>query len=116
MGAGGVKRESAMSYVNQQNLKLQKRRHSIQRVTPEEAIAQVNEVVDKANDQIARAVAYAGAWEGVATGLYQENEELRQQVEKLEQERDELKAENNRLSRKVTKKQGKRKGQEWEDE
>lgn len=103
-----------MSYVNQDLLKMQKRRHSVKRVTPEEAIEAANKVVDKANNQIAKALAHAKAWEGVATELYQDNQVKDQQIAKLETEKTELEAEVGRLRKKATRKSGKRKGVEWE--
>ncbi len=105
-----------MSYVNQDLLKMQKRRHSIRRVTPEEAIEKANEAIDEANHQIAKAVAFGQQWQQVAAELHQENQVLRQQVAELEGERVEQEAEIARLRRKVGRKAGKKKGEEWEDE
>src|SRR5262245_12382246 len=101
-----------MSYIDQ-SLKMQKRRHPVKQVTAEEAIAELNRVVDLSNDQIARIRAYADHWELIAQNLYKENETLRQLVVGLETKRNELQAENERLRKKVTKRQGKHKGEEW---
>lgn len=103
-----------MSYVNQDLLKMQKRRHSVKRVTPEEAIEAANEVVDKANDQIAKALAHAKAWERVATELYQDNQAKDQRIAELEAEKVVLEAEVDRLRKKATRKSGRHKGVEWE--
>lgn len=97
-----------MSYVNQDSLKMQKRRHSVRRVTPEEAVEAANKVVDKANNQIAKALAHAKAWEKVATELYEDNQTLRQQVAELEKE-------NARLRKLARPKAGKKRD-EWEIE
>jgi hypothetical protein len=104
-----------MSYVNQDLLKMQKRRHSVRHITPEEAVKVANEVVDKANDQIAKALAHAKAWQGVATNLYEESEQHKQQLAERDKQIEDLEAEIERLKRKVTKRAGKRKGEEWDE-
>lgn len=96
-----------MSYVNQDNLKMQKRRHSVKRVTPEEAVREINRAIDGANNEIAKALAHAAAWQKVAVELDQENQALRQRVAELEQE-------NARLRKQVKPKAGKRRD-EWEE-
>lgn len=95
-----------MSYVNKDLLKMQRRRHSVKRVTPEEAIAKANEAIDDANNAIARQMAHASAWQQVAAELDAENRELRAQVEELERE-------NGRLKKLVKPKAGKKRD-EWE--
>src|SRR5688572_11134792 len=95
-----------MSYVNQNLLKMQKRRHSVRRVTPEEAIEAANEVVDKANDAIANAVAFRTHWQNVAAELDQENRRLRIVNEELRQE-------NGQLKKRLKPKAGKKRD-EWE--
>ena len=64
-----------MSYVV--DLKIKPRRHPIERVTPAQAIARLNTIVDEANAQIAKAVAFQRHFEQVATELALENSELR---------------------------------------
>lgn len=98
-----------MSYVNQDLLKMQKRRHSIKRVTPEEAIEAANKVVDKANDQIAVYLEVARTYEQENHQLRADNEQLRAMVAELE-------AEVTRLRKKATRKSGRNKGAEWEGE
>lgn len=106
-----------MSYINPGTLRLQPRRHRIKRLTPEEAIAEANKVVDKANDRIAEAMAYAGQYEQVARTYEEENRELRARIAELEKVAEAQEAEIGRLKRKVERKAGKRKGEEWiEDE
>lgn len=94
-----------MSYVNQDNLKMQKRRHSVKRVTPEEAVREINKAIDGANNQIAKALAHAAAWQKVATELDQENQALRQRVAELEKE-------NGQLKKRLKPKAGKNRGLE----
>lgn len=94
-----------MSYVNQDNLKMQKRRHSVKRVTPEEAVREINKAIDEANNQIAKALAHAAAWQKVATELDQENQALRQRVAELEKE-------NGQLKKRLKPKAGKNRGLE----
>lgn len=96
-----------MSYVNQDLLKMQKRRHSVKRVTPEEAIEAANKAINDANNAIARQMAHAQAWQAVAADLDTENRELRARVEELERE-------NARLKKLVKPKAG-RKRDEWEE-
>lgn len=96
-----------MSYVNKDLLKMQKRRHSIKRVTPEEAIEAANKAIDDANNEIARALVFAGQWQAVARDYEQENRELRARIEELEKE-------NVRLRKLAKPKAGKRRD-EWEE-
>lgn len=97
-----------MSYVNKDLLKMQKRRHSIRRVTPEEAIEAANKAIDDANNAIARQMAHASAWQQVAADLDTENRELRAKVAELERE-------NTRLKKLAKPKAGKKRD-EWEAE
>lgn len=85
---------------------MQKRRHSVKRVTPEEAVAAANKAIDDANNEIARALVFAGQWQAVARDYEQENRELRGQVAELERE-------NTRLRKLVKPKAGKKRD-EWE--
>lgn len=80
-----------MSYIDQATLKAAKRRPSTQHLTPEEAIAELNTVVDKANDQIARQRAFTLHWQAVAAELETENRRLRAEVERLRRENGALK-------------------------
>lgn len=104
-----------MSYFDQDKLKLQKRRPSITRLTPEEAINSINKIADEANERIARALAHCKAWEQVANNLYLENEGLREQIAELNRQNEALEAENARLRKKVTRKAGKHKDEEWDE-
>lgn len=99
-------RGSKVSYVNKGEIKFVKRRHSVRRVSPEEAIEAANKVVDKANEAIARSISHASAWQAVAAELYQENQAKDQRIEELEKE-------NTRLRKLARPKAGKKKG-EWE--
>lgn len=87
---------------------MQKRRHSIRRVTPEEAIEAANKAIDDANNEIARALVFAGQWQAVAADLDKENQALRARVEELERE-------NTRLKKLAKPKAGKKRD-EWEAE
>lgn len=98
-----------MSYINQDTLKATKRRPATQHLTPEEAIAELNAIVDKANDAIAKQRAFTLHWQAVAAELETENRRLRAENERLVRE-------NGRLRKQAKPKAGKRKDEEWVDE
>lgn len=97
-----------MSYINQDLLKMQKRRHGVQWVTPEEAIEAANKAIDEANNKIAQQVMFAHQWQQVAADLEKENRAKDQRIAELEKD-------NARLKKLVRPKAGKRKGEEWEE-
>lgn len=106
-----------MSYINKHEQKLIKRRPElVRKPSYAELLTRLDGQAEEANKLIAKSEAKAQHWFDVANQVAAENEGLRKQIASLESKVSDLQAEVNRLSRKVTKKQGKRKGQEWEDE
>lgn len=73
-----------MSYVN--GLKLQRRRHPVQRKTGPEAVRELNTIVDQANARIAQALGQAAHFEQVARDAAAEIDRLEEKVAGLEAE------------------------------
>lgn len=73
-----------MSFVN--DLRYIKRRPPVKHITPEEAIIQLNSLVDDCNNKIAKAIAFANQWQAIAAEQYEEVERLRVRVAELERQ------------------------------
>jgi chromosome segregation ATPase len=96
-----------MSYVN--GLKLRPRRHPVQHKSGQEAIRELNTIVDQANARIAHALGQAGHYERVAREAAAEMERLQAELDEARQEAARLRAENDKLRRKLTVKAGQKK-------
>lgn len=99
-----------MSYTKQLDFK--RRRHPVQRLTPDQAIDRLNAIVDDANAQIARAVAAMQHWENVAAAMVAENNELRSANAEMIRQISELEIEVSNLNKRLRKKAGRRRN-EW---
>jgi len=95
-----------MSYVK--GVKYTKGRPSVKHLDPAHLLNEMNCLVDKSNDSIARAIAYAEQWQRVAAEYHAENEKM---MIKL----NEAKAEIQRLKRQLSAKAGKNK-KRWVEE
>lgn len=94
-----------VSYIN--GLSYAKRRPATRHLSPEEAIVTANEVVDRANNQIAKMVAFAEHWQRVAAELQAENDRLAGELS-------EARARVAQLEKRLKTKAGKKRG--WRDE
>lgn len=104
-----------MSYINKHEQKLIKRRAEVVRKPSyAELLVRLDSQAEEANKLIAKSESKAQHWFDVANEAEAENEGLRKQIAALESRVAELEAENARLLRRATRRQGKRKGQEWE--
>lgn len=96
-----------MSYINPNTFKLNKRRHPTKHVAQDEVtVDKLNQVVDEANDKLARLLLYSQNLEEQVTALFKENQELRKQIVNLEKE--------NQQSRKQVKPKAGKKRDAWE--
>lgn len=80
----------------------------MQRVTHAQAVERLNAIVDKANAQIAKAVAAMHHWETVAGELAVENDMLRSANAEMARQIDDFESEVSRLKKRLRKKAGKR--------
>lgn len=96
-----------MSYVK--DLKYKPRRSSTKHLNPTQLLEEMNRLVDKSNNSIARALAHAEQWQQVAAEYHAENERMIAEL-------NEAKKEIERLKKQLTAKAGKNKKRWLEEE
>lgn len=89
-----------MSYIK--DLKCQPRRPATKHLDPAQLLEEMNSLVDKSNNSIARALAHAEQWQRVAAEYHAENERVIAEL-------NEAKKEIERLKKQLTAKAGKNK-------
>lgn len=103
-----------MSYINKNEQRLIRRRPALARkLSYAELLTRLDTQAEEGNQLIAKSESKAQHWFDIAGQLATENDELREQVAELKRQGEALEAEIERLRRKVVKKAGKRKGEEW---
>lgn len=104
-----------MSYINKNEQKLITRRPQLARnLSYAELLTRLDTQAAEANALIAKSESKAQHWFEIASGYASENGELLEQAIERDRRIRELEAEIERLRRKVVKRAGKRKGEEWE--
>ena len=105
-----------MSYINKNEQKLIKRRPALVRnLSYAELLIRLDSQAAEANQLIAKSEAKAQHWYEIVCEYAAENGLLTEQICERDWRISELQAEVDRLRKKVSRKSGKRKGEEWEE-
>jgi predicted RNase H-like nuclease (RuvC/YqgF family) len=105
-----------MSYVNKHEQRLVTRRPELVRnLTYTELLTRLDTQAAEANRLIAKSEAKAQHWFEIVNEYAAENGELLEGLIERDRRISELEAEVDRLRKKVSRKSGKRKGEEWEE-